>query len=127
METSILKSTKKVLGIGDDDPSFDEDIIMHINSAFSTLHDIGVGPKDGFVIDDESEEWEEFIVDVVMQSKVKTFVFLRAKLLFDPPTSTFLLDATQKQLQEVEWRLGVNRESTEWKDPDPPIPSGGPT
>jgi len=123
METSILKSTKKVLGIGEDDTSFDEDIIIHINSAFSTLNDMGVGPVEGFSIEDEDSEWDEFVEDVAKQSKVKTVVYLRTRLVFDPPTTSFVLDALQKQLSEAEWRLNVSRESTEWKDPDPPAPA----
>jgi hypothetical protein len=126
MEQSILKSTKKVLGVGDDDPSFDLDIITHINSAFSTLNDLGVGPEAGFVIEDDSTEWEEFYPNEddpaklkVQLSKVKTAVFLRVRLIFDPPTTSFLLEAMQKQLGEAEWRLNVNRETTEWVDPDP--------
>lgn len=131
MEQSILKSTKKTLGIGDDDPSFDLDIITHINSAFSTLHDMGVGPEEGFAIEDEDPEWGEFLDDTIKLSKVKTVVFLRTRLLFDPPTSSFLLDSIQRQLQEAEWRLNVNREETAWVDPDPPTElstqSGGPS
>jgi hypothetical protein len=119
MEQSILKSTKKILGIGDDDPSFDLDIITHINSAFSTLHDMGVGPEEGFVIEDEDSEWDEFIDDIIKLSKVKTVVFLHTRLVFDPPTSSFLVDAMQKQLLEAQWRLNVNREETAWVDPDP--------
>jgi hypothetical protein len=121
MEQSILNSTKKILGIGDDDTSFDLDIITHINSAFSILNDLGVGPEEGFVIEDEDTEWDEFLPnEIVRLSKVKTCVFLRTKLLFDPPTSSFLLDSMEKLLQEQEWRLSVNRESKEWVDPDPP-------
>lgn len=120
MEQSILKSTKKVLSVSDDDTSFDIDIITHINTAFSTLNDMGVGPDAGFVIDDEDAEWEDFLADDnVKLSKVKACVWLRTKLLFDPPTISYLLEATQKQLQEIEWRLNVNRETSEWVDPDP--------
>jgi hypothetical protein len=128
MEQSILKSIKKLLGVGDDDTSFDLDIITHINHEFSILNDAGVGPPEGFVIEDETEEWDSYFPDEddpaklkVQLSKVKTAVFLRVKLLFDPPTVSYLLDATKAQLQEAEWRLNVNREATEWVDPDPPI------
>ena len=122
MEQSILKSTKKILGIGDDDASFDLDIITHINVAFSVLHDLGVGPEDGFVIEDEAEAWDSYLSDdPVKLSKVKTCVWLRARLLFDPPTSGFLLDATKELLQEAEWRLNTNREATEWVEPIPVV------
>jgi len=132
MEQSILKSTKKVLGVGPDDVSFDLDIITYINSAFSTLTDLGVGPVGGFAIEAEEAVWADFLAnDLIKLSKVKTCVFLRAKLLFDPPTSAFLLDAAKEQLREQEWRLNTNREATEWVDPDPPgagdeAPSGVP-
>ena len=124
MEQSILKSTKKILGIGPDDESFDLDIISHINSEFSILHDLGVGPQAGFVIEDETVEWSTYLPseeDLVKLVKVKTAVWLRTRLLFDPPTSAFLLDALKAQLLEQEWRLSMNREETEWVDPDPPV------
>lgn len=121
MEQSILKSTKKILGVDSEDTSFDLDIITHINSAFSIITDLGVGPQAGFVIEDETVEWAAFLVDnPVKLSKVKTCVFLRTRLLFDPPTVSYLLDATKEQLRETEWRLNVNREETEWVDPNPP-------
>jgi hypothetical protein len=136
LEQSILKSTKKMLGIGDDDESFDLDIITHINSAFSHLNDLGVGPEDGFVIDDDSEEWDDFLPDadtdgkpnLVKLSKVKTVVFIRTKMVFDPSASSYLQDSMEKLLQEAEWRLSTNRESTDWVDPSPPalsLESGG--
>lgn len=122
MEQSILKSTKKVLNVGPDDESFDLDIMTHINSAFSTLHDIGVGPTEGYSIDDASPVWTEFLADNPMQlSRVKTFVFLHSRLLFDPPTSGFHLTAIQEQLKELTWRLNVNREGTDWIDPNPVV------
>jgi len=123
MEQSILKSTKKVLNVGDDDTSFDLDILTHINSAFSNLTDLGVGPAGGFVIEDDTTEWSAYLADdPVKLSKVKTVVYLRVRLLFDPPTVSYLLDAMKQQLQEAEWRLNVNREETEWVDPMPPSP-----
>lgn len=132
MEQSILKSTKKLLNVSPDDDSFDLDIITHVNSEFSILTDLGVGPKGGFVIEDETAEWPTYFAEAtadvddpdhkIMLSKVKTCVYLRVKLLFDPPASSYLLDTVTKQLQEHEWRLNVNREATEWTDPDPPDP-----
>lgn len=122
MEQSILKSTKKILGLEPDDTSFDLDITTHINSAFSILNDLGVGPPDGFVIEDESTEWDDFLSDdPIKLSKVKTTVYLRARLAFDPPTQGYLLDALKELIREAEWRLSTNREETEWIDPDPPV------
>ena len=120
MEQSILTSTKKILGIEPDDETFDLDIITHINSEFSVLTELGVGPEGGFVIEDESAQWESYLADdPVKLSLVKTCVHARAKLLFDPPAQIFLSDALKNQLQEAEWRLNTNREATEWVDPDP--------
>lgn len=122
MEQSILKSTKKILGIDPADESFDLDIITHINSAFSTLHDLGVGPEDGFVIEDDETLWEDYLDDPVQLSQVKTCVYLRTRLLFDPPTAGYLLTAAQEQLRECEWRLNTRREAEAWVDPDPYAP-----
>lgn len=138
MEQSILTSTKKVLNVASDDTSFDDDILTHINSAFSNLSDLGVGPQGGFVIEDADAEWASYFPNEddpaklkIQLSKVKTVVFLRVKLLFDPPTTAYLLEAAQKQLLEAEWRLNVNREETEWVDPSPPdvlvVDGGDPT
>jgi len=119
LEQSILTSTKKILGISPDDTSFDLDIITHINSAFSTLSDLGVGPAEGFVIEDETAQWDSYLSgNPIELSKVKSCVWLETRLSFDPPTLSFLLDAAKAQLLEKQWRLNVNREATEWTDPE---------
>jgi hypothetical protein len=121
MEESILTSTKKVLGIHPDDDSFDHDIITHINSAFSNLQQLGIGPSEGFVIVDEEPVWEDFIDGPLpVISQLKICIFLRVRMLFDPPTTSYLLGALEKQIQEHEWRLNTLREETDWIDPDPP-------
>lgn len=123
METSILTSTKKTLGIAADYSAFDLDIITHINSAFSTLTQLGVGPAGGFMIEDDAANWSDFIANDLQYNAVKTYVYLRVRLLFDPPTTAYLTDAFAKQIQELEWRLNVHREETGWVDPDPqPVP-----
>jgi hypothetical protein len=121
MEQSILISTKKILGIAEDYTAFDLDIITHINSAFSTLTQLGVGPPTGFMIDDASEEWADFIEDDLdfQYQSVKSYVFLRVRMLFDPPQTSYLIAAAQKQIEELEWRLNAHREETGWVDPDP--------
>jgi len=120
MEQSILRSAKKILGVAEDDPSFDLDIMTHINTAFSTLHELGVGPPLGFAIEDDQAEWEEFVFDDPTQLvKIKGYVYLKVRSLFDPPTVSYMLDAFQKQLQEAEWRISVRREGQSWTDPDP--------
>ena len=123
MEQSILTSTKKILGIAEDYTVFDLDILTHINTAFSTLTQLGVGPADGFMIEDATAVWADFdpVDDHLNFNSVKSYVFLKVKMLFDPPTTSYLITATEKQLEELEWRLNVYREGTEWVDPDPPI------
>lgn len=108
---SILDSVKKVLGIDAAYTPFDTDIIMHINSAFSTLNQLGVGPINGFMIDDNAATWSELIATDMRLNNVKTYVFLRVKVLFDPPSTSFGLEAIQKQILELEWRLNVTVET----------------
>jgi hypothetical protein len=120
METSILTSTKKILGIAEDYTVFDLDIITHINSAFSTLTQLGVGPPQGFMITDASANWDDFVANDFQYNSVRSYVFLRVRQLFDPPSTSYLIAAVEKQVQELEWRLNVHREETDWVDPDPP-------
>jgi hypothetical protein len=120
MEESILTSTKKVLGIDESYTVFDLDIITHINAALSTLTQLGIGPVDGFVIDDTSEVWHDFIDDDKQYHSVKSYVFLRVRQLFDPPTTSYLINAFDQQIKELEWRLNSHREETGWVDPTPP-------
>lgn len=117
MEASILTSTKKILGVGGADTSFDLDIITHINTAFSTLTQLGVGPVDGFMIEDADAEWEDFIGEDNRYQSVKSYVFLKVRQLFDPPTTSYLITAVEQQIKELEWRLNTNREETDWVDP----------
>lgn len=119
MEQSILTSTKKILGIAEDYTVFDLDIITHINTAFSTLTQLGVGPTEGFMIEDADAVWDEFIVDDFQYNSVKSYVFLKVRQLFDPPQTSYLISATERQIQELEWRLNVHREEDGWVDPDP--------
>ena len=121
MEQSILISTKKILGIAEDYTVFDLDIITHINTAFSTLTQLGVGPVEGFMIEDEGAVWADFVADDLQYNSVKSYVFLKVRQLFDPPQTSYLISAVEKQIQELEWRLNVHREETGWVDPDPPI------
>ena len=120
MEQSILTSTKKILGLDADYTAFDLDIITHINPAFSTLTQLGVGPAEGFMIEDEREKWDDFIdIDSDNQlNSVKSYVFLRVKQLFDPPQTSYLIDSTERQIEQLEWRLNVHREETAWVNPE---------
>lgn len=110
MDESILNSVKKILGIAPDYDAFDTDIIIHINSVFATLHQMGLGPDEGFMIEDETTEWGDFLLDDMRLNLVKTYIYLRVRVLFDPPTTGFTLTAIQEQIKEFEWRLNVYRE-----------------
>lgn len=118
MEASILLSTKKILGISPDYTVFDLDIITHINTAFSTLTQLGLGPVAGFMIEDESATWDDFIADDLQYNSVKTYVFLRVRMLFDPPQTSYLITAMNEQIKELEWRLNAHREEAGWVDPE---------
>lgn len=111
MEDSILKNVKKVLGIAATYKIFDEDVLMHINAAFSVLNQLGVGPLEGFMIEDDGAEWGDFDVLQPQLNLVKTYIFLKVRILFDPPTTSYLIDAVTKQIEQYEWRLSVMREN----------------
>lgn len=117
MEDSILKSVKKTLGIEADDTDFDEDILLHINSVFGTLNQLGIGPALGFEIEDDTALWSTYLEGNLKFSGVKTYMYLRVRLLFDPPTTSFHLTAMEKQAAEYEWRLSEVREETDWTEP----------
>ena len=104
---SILTSVKKIIGISEEDESFDTDLIMHINSVLMILNQLGVGPEDGFSITDKSAVWTDVIGDNKLIEAVKTFVGLKVRLIFDPPTSSAVLDSINKTISELEWRINV--------------------
>lgn len=103
---SILLTIKKMLGIAEEYHAFDIDIIVNINSVFLTLNQLGIGPDDSYSIEGEEETWIDFLGDTWQDFvSVKTYVYLKTRLLFDPPTNSFLVDAMQRQATELEWRL----------------------
>ena len=104
---SILISIKKLLGIVEEDSSFDIDIIIAINSAFMVLNQLGVGPEGGFTISDDMATWAEFLPEGKQLEAVKTYIYLKVKLVFDPPASSTVLEAFQRQISEYEWRLNI--------------------
>ena len=116
---SILTSIKKLLGIAEDYTNFDTDIIIHINSVFSILTQLGVGPSEGFSISDENDVWSDFINDSTKIELVKTYIYLKVRLIFDPPQSSSVIDAMNRTISELEWRLNVA------VDPGDPIKSEG--
>lgn len=104
---SILISVKKMLGITADYTHFDDDIIMHINSVFMILNQLGVGPEEGFMIESDRETWDEFIKDEFTIESVKSYMYLKVGLLFDPPTSSNVMEAKNRLANELEWRLNT--------------------
>ena len=104
---SILTSIKKLLGIDEEYECFDPDIIMHINSVFMILNPLGVGPEEGFSITGNTETWDEFTGNELSIESVKTYMHLKVKLLFDPPTSSAVVDSMNRMISELEWRLNV--------------------
>jgi hypothetical protein len=109
---SILTSIKKMLGIEKEYDHFDADIITHVNSALMILTQIGAGPPEGFLIKGDSEVWTDFISDIRLES-VKSFVYLKVKLLFDPPLSSAVIESTNRLISELEWRISVAVDSGE--------------
>ena len=110
MTDRILESVKKVLGIAPEYLAFDQDIVIHINSAFSVLHQLGVGPDEPFMIEDETATWTEFLGTERGVNSVKSYVYLRVRLLFDPPATSFALGAMEKQIEELGWRISTYME-----------------
>ena len=104
---SILASIKKLLGVPEEYTQFDSDIIMHINSVFLNLTQLGVGPEAGFSIEDDSAVWSDFISYNVQLNAVKTYMYLKVKLLFDPPLSSSVVESMNHTISELEWRLNV--------------------
>lgn len=129
MENRILVSVKKLLGLDEVYTAFDLDIMTHINSVFSTLNQLGIGPDAGFMIEDDSTTWDTFLANVdntpdPRLSSVKTYMHLRVRLVFDPPQTSYLVDAYKEQIRELEWRLNVKREGESWVNPEPePTPA----
>lgn len=106
---SILNSIKKLLGVPEDYTQFDDDIVMHINTVFLNLTQLGVGPEEGFYIEDESTTWDEFIdIDNNAQlHAVKTYIYLKVKMLFDPSLSSAVITSSENIIAELEWRLNA--------------------
>lgn len=119
MEGSILTDTKKILGITESDTAFDLDIITHINSVFGILQQLGVGPTVGFMIEGRSDLWEDYISETdTVYNMLRSYMFLKVRMLFDPPGTSFLISAIEDQIREYEYRISTHRE---WSlDPNDP-------
>ncbi len=111
MDSSILTSVKKILGIAEEDTSFDDVIIMHINSVLSILCQLGVGPELGFMIEDDGAVWSDFLGDSAKYMMVLNYVGLKVRMAFDPPQGSAVAEAINKNISELEWRINVRAES----------------
>lgn len=112
---SILDTTKKMLGFDWDYTVFDIDIITHINSVFFTLQQLGVGPETGYSISDNSDTWDDYVAGDNIQA-VKSYMYLKVRMLFDPPANSFTQDAMKNAATEFEWRLNVHTEGVRWRE-----------
>lgn len=107
VKDSILESTKKLLGYDPDYRAFDLDILIHINSVFSTLQQLGVGPEKGYSIDGPEDKWSDFLGTSNDINSVKSYIYQKVRLAFDPPATSFAIDAVKEQIREAEFRLNV--------------------
>lgn len=105
MEPSILKSTKKILGLAPEYTAYDQEVITYINMAFSTLNQLDIGNISGFSVQNEDQHWADYTTSQQKINSIKNYVFLKVRLLFDPPTNAYAIESLQTQLEEVEWRL----------------------
>lgn len=112
MAGSILEDTKKILGLSPDYTAFDVDLITHINTVFSILNDLGIGPEEGFAIEDDAAVWSDFLGDNPLLNPVKTYMYLKVRMMFDPPATSYMIEAMKSQIQELEWRLNRQHEGT---------------
>jgi hypothetical protein len=122
---SILDSIKGLFGIAADVTHFDPDIIMGINTGIMTLTQLGVGPSEGFLISNSTAKWSDFIGDRKDIEGVKTYLFLNTKLTFDTPTNSYLVEAINRKMTELEWRLNVNVDKPIPVIPDTTVEEGG--
>lgn len=121
MTDSILESVKKLVNIHSSDPDFDLDVILHTNTALGILTQLGVGPTAGFMIEDDTATWQDFLGTDPRLTPAKSFVYLQVRLLFDPPTTGPQIKSFEEMKQELAWRLNVTMEETIWVDPNPPV------
>lgn len=107
---SILGTVREIL-VSTDERSFDSDLIMYINSAISTLDQLGVGPEEGFYVKDDSDTWSDYLgEDSMILELVKTYICQKVRLIFDPPANSFLVDAIKTNIDELAWRINFQRE-----------------
>lgn len=129
VDESVLNTIKKMLGPDASYTAFDTDVIVHINTALMTLQQLGVGPEEGFLITGEDEEWTDFIPKGKMLEAAKTYIYLCVKLVFDPPTNSFVVTAMNEERKMLEYRLReqgrfFNAIEGKYVDPDQQNESG---
>ena len=107
MQDSILMTIRKLVCGNPYADHFDTDLLVHINACFSVLNQLGVGPENGFVVTDETQSWSSYITDNYILNMVKTYVTLKVKKIFDPPLTSSVLEAMDKEISQLEWRLNV--------------------
>lgn len=118
MENSILLSVKNAASIDNDETIYDAELLLHINSAFMILRQLGVGPETPFIVDDYDTTWDSFTTDENILPLVRSYVSLKTRLLFDPPTSSALETALQNTIAEYEWRLNIEADKYDVKEVD---------
>lgn len=121
METCILYTIKRMLGIPTEDGPFDMEIVVGINSAIMVLNQLGIGPQ-GFMITGITETWSDLLDDYTDLEAVKQYIYIRTRLVFDPPTNSFLVNALQEQMKEYEWRLSIRKDERRIRDDGPMRP-----
>ena len=107
MQDSILMTIRKLVCGNPYADHFDTNLLVHINACFSILNQLGVGPENGFVVTDETQSWSSYIADNYILNMVKTYVTLKVKKIFDPPLTSSVLEAMDKEISQLEWRLNV--------------------
>lgn len=125
-DSSILMSIKKLLNIEHDDMDFDTQIGMHINEEFMTLHQLGIGPDEGFRITDADTKWSDFSEDKTLIDAVKMYIYYRARLVFDPPASSVVSDQINARINELQWRIVAQAERNWKREDDSPQPDEDP-
>lgn len=110
MEESILITIKKMIGFDKDYDYFDTDLVVQINSCFSTLSDLGVGPEEGFHITGKDEKWSEYIFTPIYMGMIKNYIYIKTKLVFDRPETSYAIESLSKTASELEWRLHMESE-----------------
>lgn len=126
LEKSILTSVKKTLGFDKGYTQFDHDVITHINTCFFTLNQLGIGPPEGFAIEDDQTNWEDFVdgdINVSAMNALQTYFYLKIRSFFDPPETPHHIAALKEQIMELEYRLKTERELTKWNAPQSSLPS----